>query len=80
MLLTRRLPDFPGGVGVEGGDRQADDQVWPRRAPDEGGNQSRADDGDVGQGVVARRQDGRPRQAPRPWASSECPCVLTVNA
>ena len=56
-LLPRRLPDLARGVGIDGGDGESDDEIGPGGAPDEGRDQPGRDDRDIGQRVVARRQE-----------------------
>ncbi len=63
MLLARCRPDLPGGIDVHGRDPKADDEVRLCGRPNEGRHQTRRDDGDVRQGVVAGREKRGAREA-----------------
>ena len=57
MFIPGRRPDLPRRIQVHDGDAKSDDDVGPDRRP-EGGRQTCGDDGDVGEGVVAGREEG----------------------
>src|SRR5262245_50837722 len=62
-LLACRLPDLPGGVEIEAGVGEADNDVGPGGSPQGGGDHARGDDGDVRHGIVAGREKGGAGQA-----------------
>src|SRR3546814_7265333 len=64
MLAPRRLPDFARGIGIDRCDRQTHDQIGPGRTPDEHADDRRRDDRQIGERVVARRQERGASQAP----------------
>ncbi len=57
-----RFPDFPGRIDVHRGDAEAHQQVGPTRDPEQR-DQTGRDDGEVGEGIIACRQEGRLREA-----------------
>src|SRR3546814_14951057 len=88
MLAPRRLPDFARGIGIDRCDRQTHDQIGPGRTPDEHADDRRRDDRQIGERVVARRQERGAGQAPatigratvrgRGWTYVVIPVVLVL--
>src|SRR5262245_56518073 len=56
-LLAGRSEHLPRGIGVQNRDAEANDEVRPHRKRRRG-NEACRDDGHIGVGVVARREEG----------------------
>ena len=54
VLAARGFPDFARRIEIDRGDGQPDDDVRPDVGPHIGRHQAGSDDGDIGDGIVAR--------------------------